>query len=648
MRQLRIPLGDVLLDLESDADLREMPADEALDRAREAFAFLPDMVDLRIEDGEVVIDCRDLKPGKTESGQRLYDKGMAAAGEGHYAKAVDLFQRALLDLPDYADARRNLAMAFLEAGNVAAAKKHLRELLCLAPGDQWGLLLAANLFAKHEKNKPLAAKFYDDAYTLDPMDPYILTSYAALLLEMGQAQQARTMFEEGIASVPACPNPYLGLAMLHISQGEPDEALRVLGDMFSHATADDPRAMAVLEEGRRLYARINEDLAKNAPAAVAEFLAERQKEIEEQSRHGIVVVEDAALQVPSKTELAWKYGTDVHRILHRPTSPAVLPHFVARAIEHIAMESEGRATGRNMKFVATPATRELAIKAVGKDIYKLRDMGVPENALTDYVLQVINGTVMQLYNCPLDMVIEYRLYRKYPVIRPHQFVSMRQTMADNLKVIESREVRRATPALIYRASAAMNYAYATFADFMCQGQTAFAAEYPSGDHEQAGRELFELWREAIDDFVPSDEYSLMQAFASVLKLDGWFEVVPDVTAATFEGYHPPPTDQGLLKEREPAVMMYLLGALQRFDGMDPDEVKGVATEISLVGMGGITFTDPDKRFALKALPGEEFTGLQLLALMYAGWKQVEPSLDTGLDFDEMYQAALALHRGRMP
>ena len=76
----------------------------------------------------------------------------------------------------------------------------------------------------------------------------------------------------------------------------------------------------------------------------------------------------------------------------------------------------------------------------------------------------------------------------------------------------------------------------------------------------------------MEEFGPGDEYRLMQAFAAELRLEGWFEIVPDVTEATLGGYDPPPTDADLLKEREPAVLMYLLSALQRFDGMTIDEI----------------------------------------------------------------------------
>ena len=193
MRQLRIPLDDVMVDLETEISLHRLPVDDALKIVRNAYAFLRDISDIRIDGDEVVIECPDLKAGKRESGQRLHEKGTAAAREGDYIKAIDLFQRATQDLPDYADARRNLAMAHLEAGHVAEAKRHLRELLCIAPTDQWGLLLTANLFMKHIKNRPLAARFYDRAYSLDPTDPHILTSYAALLLEMGKVQEAQAM-----------------------------------------------------------------------------------------------------------------------------------------------------------------------------------------------------------------------------------------------------------------------------------------------------------------------------------------------------------------------------------------------------------------------------------------------------------------------
>ena len=42
--------------------------------------------------------------------------------------------------------------------------------------------------------------------------------------------------------------------------------------------------------------------------------------------------------------------------------------------------------------------------------------------------------------------------------------------------------------------------------------------------------------------------------------------------------------------------------------------------------------------ALKSLPGE-FSGLRLLAIMYAAFRQIDPTMDTGADFSAEFKAA---------
>ncbi len=51
---------------------------------------------------------------------------------------------------------------------------------------------------------------------------------------------------------------------------------------------------------------------------------------------------------------------------------------------------------------------------------------------------------------------------------------------------------------------------------------------------------------------------------------------------------------------------------------------------------------PDK-YTLKSLPGK-FSGLHLLAIMYTAFRQIDPTMETGADFDAEYKAALDLQK----
>ena len=91
----------------------------------------------------------------------------------------------------------------------------------------------------------------------------------------------------------------------------------------------------------------------------------------------------------------------------------------------------------------------------------------------------------------------------------------------------------------------------------------------------------------------------------------------------------------------PDVMMYITSALQIFKEVGAQKRHVIALEIAMLGRSGLDINDPDKKYTLKALPGK-FSGLHLLAIMYAAFRQIDPIMDTGADFSAEYQAALNL------
>ena len=86
-------------------------------------------------------------------------------------------------------------------------------------------------------------------------------------------------------------------------------------------------------------------------------------------------------------------------------------------------------------------------------------------------------------------------------------------------------------------------------------------------------------------------------------------------------------------------MMYIAGALDTFDKLGPTKRQEIAFEIALVGQRGLDINDPEQKYSLRTLPGK-YSGLHLLALMYTGFKQIDPTLNSGADFDAEYKMAV--------
>ena len=106
--------------------------------------------------------------------------------------------------------------------------------------------------------------------------------------------------------------------------------------------------------------------------------------------------------------------------------PAVTPHLIAHELEHIILEQKARNEGRNRVFMTTASSREYSIGAISDHTEKLKKQGFPEEQITKVTQQIIHGVCNQLFNCPLDMFIEYSLFEKYEDVRPSQFVLFNQ------------------------------------------------------------------------------------------------------------------------------------------------------------------------------------------------------------------------------
>lgn len=96
----------------------------------------------------------------------------------------------------------------------------------------------------------------------------------------------------------------------------------------------------------------------------------------------------------------------------------------------------------------------------------------------------------------------------------------------------------------------------------------------------------------------------------------------------------------------PDATMFCLDALEEFERLPSSEVQAIVFEIAALGQGGLSLGEPARKYALKSLPGREFTGLQLVAMMYVGFKGIDPSTDVGFDLSKEYEQAHAMHQAK--
>lgn len=96
-----------------------------------------------------------------------------------------------------------------------------------------------------------------------------------------------------------------------------------------------------------------------------------------------------------------------------------------------------------------------------------------------------------------------------------------------------------------------------------------------------------------------------------------------------------------LKAKGPRMdaFFYLLDAMRLFRGKTLDEVRNIAFEIGMLGQQGLDINDPKETHVLRSLPGRTFSALELICIMYAGFKMIEPGMDIGVDLGEEWEMA---------
>jgi Flp pilus assembly protein TadD len=98
-------------------------------------------------------------------------------------------------------------------------------------------------------------------------------------------------------------------------------------------------------------------------------------------------------------------------------------------------------------------------------------------------------------------------------------------------------------------------------------------------------------------------------------------------------------------QERPDVLMYCLGALERFEGMTKPEIQAIGQEIAVLGMRGLDINDPSRKYTLRLLRGE-FSGLHLVSIMYVAFQQFAPDLDVGINLAAECAAAKELYDSR--
>ena len=288
------------------------------------FGFLPQPVMVTVEGDEVVIQYPEESTPAQAEAARLAERAGKRAAEGNYEKAIGILKRVLELQPSLHKARRDLAMANVEIGDIDNATNHLIEVLRLDPGDAWSWVVLANLYIREKSDKETGEKFLRKALEIAPNDAWALNSLASVTFESGKTDEAISLFERAIQSNPEFANAYYGEAIVYHDQQQPDKSVATLERLFAHAKMQDARSKPVYDGARQLFGKLQTDLAQRNESETFKLVQNYKAEMETLSGFPIRIQEESfESKIGATVQMAWKHKRDFHLMKIRRDYP---PH----------------------------------------------------------------------------------------------------------------------------------------------------------------------------------------------------------------------------------------------------------------------------------------------------------------------------------
>lgn len=614
---------------------------------------------------KVKVDQKDL-----EQSQKEFNEITALCEKRQFKEAHSRLEQFLKKHSRHSEGYRILAQMEMEAGNIDKAIDIDIEALRCDPKNIWALILMGNLYSKYKDNYEIGRTYYDSVLKYSPDNFIAINNVAALMMENEDYISAIPLFEKSLEGDKKYANAYYGLAVCYYNQRENQKAFdtALKGCLLADIRSENPQVMDELHKIMlaSAHAVVESTNYMNVVLGIKD-------EIEMKYNQKIEIVKDDTLDLSAKLEYGPTHHRDYHLIKYNPKKP-FMEHLAIHEMMHLQMNLEADKVNSN-KVIISNNDNVIAFRTKYAAWIKKLVNRFDHSKAMDVVEQIHKGYMLQVMNCPLDLFVEKRMYDKYPIVRAIQLLSLMEQETYNIKAIKGSENSKFVPFDIVQNSKVMNIV--TSMHFEHLFGLRFYQEYkPTRAQFDQAKDFYDEFL-AYDDYKPGEEYELVEYFMDSLHAERFMSILPlsdyfddrfdrmEKTKAMRDaalGEDAPVggnSFDGLTEEQKKnqddfyaqnkdgedpmktmMMSMYMLGALEYFDGMDKMEIKKIAFEIAMIGTTGIS---PDKKSGYKvpSIPEKDFGGYQLLAYYYVSWALAIPEMlaSLGLPFDTAWATA---------
>lgn len=603
-------------------------------------------------DGDLVHITIDVD--RIEADKKQFERLVTLAENEKYNEAKELAKELIEKAPNISEYHRILGQMHSETGDQDAAIDSLIDALKWNPENIYALLMVGNIYANYKDDADTALDYYKQILALKPDDHLALNNIGVKLVEAGKFDQAQQYLDLAKEINPDYPNTLHALAMLHERKGELQEAFNAAIESLKQQSKKNTPLYKngisfMLEVAGRLTSQID------SKKAVTSFV----NELEVKTDTDIQVKENSELDTAAKIEYAEVHGRNHHLVLYKPKHPGV-DHLILHELTHLELSYEAREEGKQQMFTSRASNKSAFMRKFEKDAQKLKKGGIPEAKVNNLMEMFFSGVNGQIFNTPIDLFIEDRIYNRFKHLRPLQFMSLYTIIKQGIEANTRPDIIKITPSKVLSTSITYNLVSAMhFRDLF--GVDFIADHKPKKSEVEKAAEFYEEFQDYRHEKEPGEEYNLVQFWAEDLKADSYFELIDEQAQSrsaesVLDGIEKDPyglDEEDPSKERKMkqfieahgdkdtnvAVAMHMVSALQYFSDLSITEVKKIAMELAQVGMTGI---DPKKDgYNIPSIKGSSFSGYKTLAYYYVSWAIAIPEMlpQLQMPFDREYELA---------
>lgn len=581
-----------------------------------------------------------------------------------FDKALPLLEDVLKDNPNDSEAWRVMAQIhWIHQNNPDKAYDELIESLRCDPRNIWALVLMGNLLTKEKNDIEHAQQYYEKVLEYYPDNVIAINNIGATFMELEDYEGALPYMEKVMAIDDTYANSYYGLALCYYNLNRIEDAFEICHKGVLKSS-DRPENPAVREELVKLYITVAKEYSnKTNYINVWKGIKD---ELEAVDNINIRITEDRSLSVHAKLEYAPLHAAKEHVIRYNPQKDFVEHLFIHEMI-HLKMNQQATKANNAKAVISTDSTRK-AFRKRYLNFMKKKHSNVSSQELDRVMAGLADGLGLQLMNCPLDLFVEHNIYTDYKIVHPIQLLSLLQMERDNINSVKQAASSGFFPREIVYVNKVMNMVTSMHFKEM-YGINLIGQYHPTKQELEQAKDLYEEFKAYVDTYKAGDEYEMLEYFVQSFNMENLVEIIDEkqVTAGMKSDISMESDLKDLAEKALPAedvdvanahfalnhqdgadptetmmMSMYMLGAMEYFDKLEPRDVHRIALEIAMVGVTGI---HPKKKYSIKSIPEKEFGGYELLAYYYVSWARAIPEKleHLGLPFSAAYESALHLY-----